>query len=282
MKTILLVILFSFTLNLGISQCADSVYYNNKCFNFYWAASRTTPYPATMIEGGITYSLDPVGSTANPSTYKYSNGSCGNNKYIPFTGFITIGQLTCYYKSNGVLPIDILSLKANQIGRNLKVDFNINNDEPDVKISLSASTVGEEWTALPWSQKINTEGFNYIYSLDKQLTSLENYEYIRVQGIKLDGQTSFSKVISIDRAESKVFDIYPNPSSNGIYNLMCESCIEKNATIDVYSPEGKRVSSNTVYNSVYSIDLSKSTNGVYIIKIIQDGETVTKRVVKMN
>jgi hypothetical protein len=282
MKPILLIFLFSLSLNFGFSQCADSVYYNNKCFNLFWSNARPTPYPATIIEGGFSYSLDPVGSTAKPSNYKYNNGSCGNNDFVPFRGTVTIAGQPCFYNSSGILPIDILSLKATRNGRNLKVDFNIDNDEPDVIISLSASTDGEEWTTLPWSKIINTEDYKFIYSLDKQLSVLENYEYIKVQGIKLDGRVSFSKVISIDKTESKAFDIYPNPSQNGIYNLMCASCSDKNAVIEVYSPEGKRISSNTASNSVYTIDLSKSTNGVYIVKVIQDGETVTKRVVKMN
>ena len=282
MKPFLLILLFSLALNFGFSQCADSVYYNNKCFNLFWANARPTPYPATITEGTFPYSLDPVGSTSNPSNYKFNNGSCGNNSYIPFRGIITIGQLICSYNSNGILSIDILSIKANQNGRNLKVDFNLENDEPDVNISLSASIDGEEWTILPWSKIINTEDYKFIYSLVKQLSVLENYEYVKVQGVKLDGRVSFSKVVSIDKTESKAFDIYPNPSQNGIYNLMCSSCSDKNAVIEVYSPEGKRISSNTASNSVYTIDLSKSTNGVYIVKVIQDGETVTKRVVKMN
>lgn len=195
---------------------------------------------------------------------------------------ILVGGQSCFYNSSGILPIDILSVKANLSGRNLKVDFNLDNDEPDVIISLSASTDGEEWTTLPWSKIINTEDYKFIYSLDKQLFVLENYEYVKVQGVKLDGRVCFSKVVSIDKTESKAFDIYPNPSQNGIYNLMCASCSDKNAVIEVYSPEGKRISSNTASNSVYTIDLSKSTIGVYIVRVIQDGESVTKRVVKVD
>ncbi|MBL7837296.1 MAG: DUF5011 domain-containing protein [Bacteroidetes bacterium] len=91
----------------------------------------------------------------------------------------------------------------------------------------------------------------------------------------------FNSTVSVDdvKAEDKV-NVYPNPS-NGLVNIDLGGALANNATVEVYNALGQLVVSKT-YGEVsgkFDVDLSGNAAGVYTIKLIVDGEVVTKRVV---
>jgi hypothetical protein len=91
----------------------------------------------------------------------------------------------------------------------------------------------------------------------------------------------FNSTVSVDdvKAEDKV-NVYPNPSS-GLVNIDLGGALANNATVEVYNALGQLVTSKT-YSEVsgkFDVDLSGNAAGVYTIKLIVDGEVITKRVV---
>ncbi|MEN8787808.1 MAG: T9SS type A sorting domain-containing protein, partial [Flavobacteriales bacterium] len=67
--------------------------------------------------------------------------------------------------------------------------------------------------------------------------------------------------------------IFPNPT-NGIVNVSSKNEIEE---IELYDMAGKRL--NKV-QKVNSIDISAFENGVYVLKVKQNGSVTTKKIVK--
>ena len=79
--------------------------------------------------------------------------------------------------------------------------------------------------------------------------------------------------------EEKV-SVYPNPS-NGIVNIDLQGALAQTASLEVYNAMGQLVVSKN-YNEVsgkFEVNLSGNAAGVYTIKLIANGEVVTKRVV---
>jgi PKD repeat protein len=74
--------------------------------------------------------------------------------------------------------------------------------------------------------------------------------------------------------------VYPNPS-NGLVTIDLKGNLAQNANIEVYNAMGQLVFNKT-YTEVagkYNVDLTNEATGVYTVKLIANGATVTKRVV---
>lgn len=81
--------------------------------------------------------------------------------------------------------------------------------------------------------------------------------------------------LSVDSFETTSFSIYPNPTSNGIVNIT--SANNDVITVTLFDILGKQVLNETVSNN--TLNVSSLNTGVYIIKLVQNGNTSTKKLV---
>lgn len=92
----------------------------------------------------------------------------------------------------------------------------------------------------------------------------------------------FNSTLSVDNVKSaeEAVSVYPNPS-NGLVNVELQGALAQNASIEVYNAMGQLVlvKNYSEASGKFEIDLSGNASGVYTIKLIADGQTVTKRVV---
>ena len=90
-----------------------------------------------------------------------------------------------------------------------------------------------------------------------------------------------NSTVGIDATSiEQTVSVYPNPST-GFVNIDMKGALVKNATIEVYNAMGQRVISEnyTDATSKFELNLSNNAKGIYTIKLVADGVTVTKRVV---
>jgi PKD repeat protein len=123
-----------------------------------------------------------------------------------------------------------------------------------------------------------------VYNITYRVTDPSNntsddytrYVYITYWPRCFNSTVSVSDVKSIEETVS----VYPNPS-NGIVNVDLQGLVAKNASIEVYNAMGQLILSNNYSesNSKFEINLNGNASGVYTIKLIADGQVITKRVV---
>ena len=70
-------------------------------------------------------------------------------------------------------------------------------------------------------------------------------------------------------------DIYPNPVTNGVLNINTTANDAKNVV--VYDVLGKQVVNTTISGS--TVNVANLKNGVYIVKITENGKTATRKLV---
>ena len=89
---------------------------------------------------------------------------------------------------------------------------------------------------------------------------------------------STTGVNAVQNTEDKV-TVYPNPST-GLVTVDLSGSLAKNATIMVYNAMGQLVMSQVYTETMgkYELNLSNQASGVYTIKLVSEGETITKRV----
>lgn len=92
----------------------------------------------------------------------------------------------------------------------------------------------------------------------------------------------YNSTVSIDqqKAADETVSVYPNPSS-GLVNIDLKGVMAENVNIEVYNQVGQLVYSATYNESkgLFEIDLRDQASGVYTIKLISDGQVISKRVV---
>jgi hypothetical protein len=70
-------------------------------------------------------------------------------------------------------------------------------------------------------------------------------------------------------------NMYPNPVSNGTLYITSNSSEAK--SVGVYDVLGKQVLNAKTSNN--AVNVSNLTNGVYFVKITEDGKTATKKLI---
>ncbi|WP_452229259.1 T9SS type A sorting domain-containing protein [Lacinutrix sp. MEBiC02404] len=81
--------------------------------------------------------------------------------------------------------------------------------------------------------------------------------------------------LSVNAFEANKFNVYPNPVTNGLVNITSKS--NEGIAVTVFDILGKQVISQTVNNNV--LNVATLTSGVYILKLSQNGNVTTKKLV---
>ena len=90
------------------------------------------------------------------------------------------------------------------------------------------------------------------------------------------------KILYLAAAENVIPTLFPNPSTNGIFQLQLNKNVTK-LTVEVYNMNGQLLQSNThtQLSKNPEIDLSKHPKGIYLIRIVADGKVLeTKKAIR--
>jgi len=79
----------------------------------------------------------------------------------------------------------------------------------------------------------------------------------------------------------RLFSVYPNPTSGNI-GLAFNHNVTGKFTVKILSADGREIYSRYFVNAVHneSIDLSELSNGIYLLQVITESGTSTKRIIK--
>ena len=156
--------------------------------------------------------------------------------------------LTYYAKGNGEI-------------RNAFYDGNYSTYENYTSLSTS-----DGWTLITYEFTPIAGDLEVIFSLrntDAVGLLIDNVELIK------------SATISTNDYSLNTFSVYPNPTATGFVTISSKTNDVIN--IAVFDILGKQVLNNTVTNN--RLDVSTLTTGVYIMKISQNGQAITKKLV---
>lgn len=103
-----------------------------------------------------------------------------------------------------------------------------------------------------------------------------NFDELRI-GQTWAQVTPKSSTASVTRNEIDGFAVYPNPVNGNSFSLSTNSTDEK--LVQVYNVLGKLVVSEKVSGQNSTINISTLTNGIYILKVEENGKIATKKLV---
>ncbi len=195
---------------------------------------------------------------------------------------------------------------AGEPGENIPTPFNFAT-LPVKFISIDASLVDKTSALVKWivaTPTVNSDKFEIEYSADGQKwntigtvnisnTNQGGYQflhtgapggnlYYRIKEIDIDGAYIYSNIVAIyNKNAAGNYFVFPNPANNFITITSPGNPAGKTKAI-LYDAVGKQLISLRMTASIQQINTAIFPNGAYVLKIEDDGITVTQKILIMH
>jgi hypothetical protein len=190
------------------------------------------------------------------------NSSRGNQHYGEYTG--PTGNLGSFY---GDVARSVLYM---EIRYN---DLEVVDGYPDIVGQLGDLTTLLNWHRIDppddFEMNRNNIVYNWQFNRNPFIDQPDLVEYIWGTNVG----AIWNQPLEIEDLDKLHIQIYPNPATNKIYfkGLLTE------AVVDMYSFDGRQLSSNRVTNNS-ALDLNVNS-GIYILKISSEGKSSIKKII---
>ena len=209
----------------------------------------------TLNTGNYYLLVDGTSNINTPSDY----GSAGS--------YALIGTLQTIRS----LPIYSLDVRGNTNNGKHVIHWNIQADEPIEATYIEYSNNGSNFARL---QKVDHRANSYAY------TPLTNATiYYRLQCYLRTGAYKTSNIINLqsEKISSKVSIL--SSTVNDVINVQ----VQENMPYQVMTTTGSIISKGTLYsNKLNQLNISNVTNGIYLLRVINNTETITHKILKTN
>ncbi len=250
---------------------------NNAIITIYWDASKELPMfdRANMCiahyTGGTWSKLPTIGSATNFSgtVYYFSDVTTSFSKFA--------GE-----KSNGPLPIELLSFKANCDKNKVNIEWSTATETGNDYFTIERSRELNNWNPLA---EVDGAGdsynvINYLYTDENPYTDIN---YYRLKQTDFDGKYSYSGPVSANcYVNSNNLEINEIIFSND--NLIITLNSDKGGLhhFNLYDYNGKMIVNENITteagNNVLTYNIPSLSDGVYILTIYNNSKSVTKKI----
>ncbi|MEX2483630.1 MAG: DNRLRE domain-containing protein [Brumimicrobium sp.] len=152
------------------------------------------------------------------------------------------------------------------------VDVSTSVNEITITANLSGATY--QWVECPGFDAITDE-------TSQDFTATENGDYAVIVTDNNDCSDTSDCVtindVSISENDKNNFTVYPNPTSDNIYIESNENALSTN--VSILDSKGAVIKTTQLKSTITSIDLSDFENGIYLVQIISNENTLIKKIV---
>jgi hypothetical protein len=232
------------------------------------SGTATVTFAAAPSEVGTITTL--VAQRWNGTTGAWEDplpGQVSSATGVTVTGITSFSPWTMSGNSM-TLPIELLSFAAipikGAVDLNWKTASEINNDYFNVQRSADGLEFYDIARIEAGSSAKEIQKYNYV-----DTDPLSGKSYYRLKQTDFDGTVNFSdiRMVNIDGSES-VVTAYPNPVTNGKISIDFHMAPESPTRLTVYDTMGKIVLQDVIAEGIssYSMDMTNTPTGVYVIK----------------
>lgn len=269
----------AFTLS---SQPTDGTDYSSSCNTTYsgtgeqWVYDGTGTSVVVNLPGGFDI------NTLNVALFEYSSYNDGGGAKADVKVY-NQGKVESYGGVEGNLPIELIYFSAKRSGNEVAIDWStateLNNDFFTIERGLDAKSFAEVGRVQGAGSSNRVVNYNFIdYTYDEAIL------YYRLKQTDFDGKFTYSNTIAIGNATStglSLDNIYS--AGNGNINMLISSDLNRVVNIQIINSLGQIVESKNVElasgTSEYNLQLPVLSKGVYMVRINQNNNIVSKRIV---
>jgi SprB repeat len=170
-----------------------------------------------------------------------------------------------------ILPVTIASITASQKGKNVAVEWKVDNQGNVKQYEVEKSTDGNNFSKVATIEANRNAVTTYSW-LDA--SPIAGYNYYRIQSIDVNGKTSYTQIVKvqIDELSNEGITIFPNPLVNRVINLQLNNQPEGVYHLRVINQLGKPVlKRQIVHNEGTSTEVirldEKLAHGIYQVEV---------------
>ncbi|MFD2822850.1 lamin tail domain-containing protein [Lacinutrix iliipiscaria] len=185
---------------------------------------------------------------------------------VPASGYAVLG-INSDFATNGGVNVDYQYSS-----------YTLSNGDDEVQLECSGTII--DAVAYTDADFPDTTGTS-MELIDTAFDDVSNNDGMNWQNSTTDiglgdfGTPGAPNSLSVDSFDLSSFNVYPNPTSTGIVNIT--SSKNEAILVSVYDILGKQVLNQTITNNV--LNVSRLNSGVYILKMSQNGNVSTKKLV---
>jgi hypothetical protein len=209
--------------------------------------------------------------------YEY-DGKYMHNKFAP----AATGNTT-------TTPVTLVSFVATKQHTGAKLNWVTSSEINNSGFDIQRSVDGKNFVSVGFVKGVgNSNKVNKYQFIDEAAFVSTNAPvlYYRLRQVDLDGKETYTQVVSLTSEQVMIKDVavYPNPFASNI-DVKYNAALAGEAIISIVDMSGRTMTSQSIYvehgaNNIAITNLSQLDKGVYILSIIQNGETTIKKMVK--
>ncbi len=183
-----------------------------------------------------------------------------------------------------VLPVIWKSFSGKLISNRVELEWEVEEDGKNAGFHIEKSFDGRKFESIDFVKSKNEQSRFSKYSyIDYSEKNREGYIYYRLKQIDVNGQFSYSRIVTMDeKLSTDNIVISPNPSY-GSSTIRFTSVSEEDMSVSVLDQFGNVVYQQTsrlfIGNNQMNLDLSNYPTGMYYVQL--SGKNVTQ-VLKLN
>ncbi|MEO6228773.1 MAG: fibronectin type III domain-containing protein [Ferruginibacter sp.] len=190
------------------------------------------------------------------------------------------------FKQAKVLPVTYTDVNANKQGKNIAVQWQVENQLNIRSYEVEKSINGSNFTKVNTRSAITSSTTATYNWLDKNAVTGDNF--YRIRNIDLDGTTAYSKVVKVTIEKGKgEMVVYPNPVKNSIITLQLKDMVKGQYNYRLLNGVGQVLLTGSIDhaggNVAEKIKLkSQIASGIYQLEVteIDNSKTIIQVVVE--
>ncbi|MFT4016347.1 MAG: T9SS type A sorting domain-containing protein [Agriterribacter sp.] len=197
----------------------------------------------------------------------------------------SVSSFSTFYFSNRTfeaLPLQFIDFTAIQKGGDALLQWITENEVNTKDFAVEKSMDGVHFTSIGNVAAKNTTGKQSYNFTDKNIDQLNTGTvYYRLKQNDIDGNTDYSKTVSIHLSNAASLKLSPNPAGS-VINLTYKKTTGNNAIVQIIDADGKKVLEQrlSAQTANHKININALAKGVYLISVIDNGERLITRFVK--
>jgi hypothetical protein len=216
--------------------------------------------------------IQPSGLNGDATNYAarfYSNGQ--STAATNATGTSFVGLL------NVPLPVDFTHIEGTRNNNTAVINWGTAHEMRNAGFDVERSNDGKSFTRIGFQRSLaangtSNEALEYSFADVKPLAGVN---YYRVKQTDVDGQSLYSKVVTVAFDNATTVKVFPNPATS---NVTVEAAAVKN--ISLINQLGQTVQAPVTYGtSSHTVVTAGLAKGTYTIRISTETGTTTQKLV---
>lgn len=180
----------------------------------------------------------------------------------------TDGFIIKFGTNNVLLPVDIISFKANLFEQEVRLNWLTANEINIQNYIVERSTNGTQFFAI---DTVLANGNNNYSAIDHLSTTSVNQYFYRLKIVNNDGSKQYSYIVTVGLQKNNVtVQIYPNPVRDNL-NINYQSIIQEKIIVKIYNLQTNLVYQNNFSavqgSNLFILPINALTRGSYVLSI---------------